>query len=292
MRKLIVNADGYGFTSGINRGIEAVMAAGVVRSVSCVVNFCDIDDLPEFHRRHPEISKGVHYNLTVGVPVLGSNAVPSLVGANGFMHGNDFGKVLRSGRIRWSDMVSELSAQVEVMLRAGVLPTHWDGHQNKHLLPGFFEAATLVSRRFGIQRMRSPRRWLHVTPLDGEETSSGHPLVRYYLKNPKRLATHSAGHARYAQARISGFRVADRLITPAYVGPGYKWKSETWRTIMAALPEGTSEVYCHPGFPDRKLEMFASYVGEREAEVAVLSDMSLQSLAHGLGVELMSFHDL
>src|SRR4051812_38683730 len=88
-RTLIVNADGFGFAPGVNRGIEEVVQRGVVRSTSCVVNFPDIEELPEFTARWPHVSAGVHFNLSVGRPLSDPSRVRTLVDSEGALLGDE-----------------------------------------------------------------------------------------------------------------------------------------------------------------------------------------------------------
>ena len=69
MRRLIVNADGFGFTEGVNRGIVEAVEGGLVHSTSCVVNFPRDRVAPAFAAHWPHVSPGVHFNLSVGRPV-------------------------------------------------------------------------------------------------------------------------------------------------------------------------------------------------------------------------------
>ena len=66
VKHLIVNADGYGFTTGVNRGIEETVERGIVTSISANANCTAIEDLPSFVERFPHVSVGVHLNPVVG----------------------------------------------------------------------------------------------------------------------------------------------------------------------------------------------------------------------------------
>lgn len=61
VRRLIVNADGFGFGPGATQAIfEAVAASGPITSVSVNANFPDAERLGEFVKQFPHISVGVH----------------------------------------------------------------------------------------------------------------------------------------------------------------------------------------------------------------------------------------
>jgi chitin disaccharide deacetylase len=289
-RRLIVNADGFGFAPGLNRGIEESAADGIVRSTSCVVNFPDIEELPAFVSRCPHVSVGVHFNLSVGRPLTDPARVATLVDSEGNFWAAGLPRRLLSGAASREHVRRELRAQAQRMVNLGVTPSHWDGHQNNHLYPAFFQEALAVAREFGIRRMRTPRRYLVSVRRNGGQRPR--ELARYYLTHPSRAITHAYGHALSALARRRGMRMADRLISPAYLGSNEKWMLDTWLHIIEALPAGSSEIYCHPGYVDGALRARATYVDERELEVAVLTAGELAAKISSSGVELASFRDL
>lgn len=289
-RRLIVNADGFGFAPGVNRGIERAVADGIVRSTSCVVNFPEIEELPSFVSRWPHVSVGVHFNLSIGRPITDPSRVPTLVDGEGRFWGARFPRRVLSRAVSREDFRRELRAQVQRMVDLGTVPSHWDGHQNKHLYPPFFQEAIAVAGQSGVHRMRAPNR--HLIPARRHGRSRTRALGRYYATHPRRVVTHTYGHALGALARHRGMRMADRLISPAYIGANAKWALDTWLYIIESLPAGTSEIYCHPGFVDDALRERAAYVQERELEVAVLTAAELQPKLRATGVELACFRDL
>lgn len=286
-RRLIVNADGFGFTAGNNRAIFETLAAGVVHSISVNANFPEVGEVVRVVRDFPRTSVGIHFNLAVGTPVSNPGEVPSLVDRDGTFLDAAFSRALLLGRVRREEMRRELEAQVRVLKDLGVHPTHWDGHRNQHLMPGYFEVAMEVARRAGIERMRTSRHFLW--------TGSGSTFatVRHYCRHPDRLGRHLVAAVWMARARRAGFRMADRMITPVRGGPG-TWKTDRafWEALFRRLPAGTSEIYCHPGYPDETLRTHARYVEEREAEARVLSDPALAEEAARRGIELISFHEV
>jgi predicted glycoside hydrolase/deacetylase ChbG (UPF0249 family) len=289
-RRLIVNADGFGIAPGVNRGIETVVAGGVVRSMSCVVNFSDIEELPAFVSRWPHVSVGVHFNLSVGRPLSDLARVRTLVDGNGNFWGARLPRRLLSRDVSREHVRRELRAQAQRMLDLGTIPSHWDGHQNKHLYPPFFQQALAVASECGIRCMRTPHRYLVPAGLNGSSRPAA--LARYYARHPRRVVTHAYGRALSLVARRRGMHMADRLISPAYVGGTEKWVLDTWLQIIDTLPAGTSEIYCHPGFVDNALVERAAYVNERELEITVLTAAELKAKLSSRGVELASFGEL
>lgn len=288
MKRLIVNADGFGFTFGINKGIFESVTDGIVTSTSCVVNFPAIEDVGKLAREFKPLSIGIHFNLSVGSPVCKPKEIPSLVDETGEFHGARFSSLLMKGKIVEEEMVKELRAQARILKSNGVEISHWDGHQNKHLYPPFFRSGMSIAKEFGIKAIRTHRRYL----FSSESKNRTRVLVKYYISHPKQIATHIYARRNTRMAERNGFKAADRLITPAYLDRSKKSNLETWISIMKRLPEGTNEIYCHPGYPDDTLRKYAVYVDERLEEVAIMKSAEVKEAARENGVTLISFWEL
>jgi len=285
--KLIVNADGFGFTFGNNRGILECLEAGVVRSVSVNANFPAVEETPAMAERFPRVSVGVHLCLTAGRCVSDPADVPDLVHEDGSFLGNDFRPTVMAGRIPRDQLLRELRAQVQRLADMGVPLTHWDGHQNQHLLPPFFDAALRVVKEFGIGRMRTHRHYLF-----GVGGGRGVRAALHLLTHPRRAGYYAAERFLMRKARRRGMRMADRLITPGLLDGSRKFNRQFWVELFRRLPEGVSEIYCHPGYPDETLAAHATYVNERIEELKILRDPALAEEAVRAGVDLISFHDV
>lgn len=283
-KKLIINADGLGFTPGVDKGIWETARFGLVKSTSAVPNFDSPENIGKFAREFPHVSIGVHFNLSVGIPVSPIGKIPSLINPdNGEFWGAELPRRLMTGEIKSDHMRMELSAQVQRLLDLGATITHFDGHQNKHLYPPFFAAAVEVAKEHSIFRMRCPRRLL---------TGTRSEKILYYLKNPQRLFTHSAGAILAHRARSNRIAMADRLISPGYADSSHKSYLDSWLQVARTLPDGVNEIYCHPGYPDEALRKYASYVEPRLTEVKVLTSNELEAVFEDFRIELISFNDL
>ncbi len=288
LRRLIVNADGFGLSAGTNRAIMECLAAGFVRSTSVNVNFPAAQAVPDLVREFPRVSAGLHVNLAVGRPVCPPDQVPSLVDDRGLFWDTRFRWRLLRGRIRADHLRREIEAQFLRMRELAGEITHWDGHRNEHLLPGYFENALRIAQGFGVRRMRCHRHRIYLGLCDGTWSHRAH-----YVRRPARALRHSISGCRTVQARRAGMRTADRLITPAKVSPdSCKPERAMWESLVAWLPPGTSEIYCHPGYPDASLREHARYVEPRRAEVAALSAPGPLEKARREGVSPISFREL
>lgn len=286
-KKLIVNADGFGFGGGATRAVfDVVREGGFVTSLSVNANFHDAGRISEFVKSFPRVSVGVHLNPLVGRPCLPPREVPTLVDENGYFHGRRFAVLLRSGFISSVELEAELNEQIaRIKKLTGDSLTHIDSQANMHL--SYFELFLKLARNWGIGRMRNNA---SLICLEAENPSPAR--LKAYLLRPHVWAVHKYRRLQMKKARASGMRMADALITVGYGGCGNKTNPDNWRNILRNLPEGTFEIYCHPGYPDATLRRWAAYCDERAREARLLSQGWLRETALRQGVELISFHDI
>jgi predicted glycoside hydrolase/deacetylase ChbG (UPF0249 family) len=62
-RNLIVNADDFGASTGVNRGIVECHVRGIVTSTSLMVTGRAVDEAVELSRRHPQLAIGLHWDV-------------------------------------------------------------------------------------------------------------------------------------------------------------------------------------------------------------------------------------
>jgi len=283
----MVHADGYGFAPGINRAIEDVLPAGFVRGVSINANFPAVQDVPELARRYPRLSLGIHLNLSVGRPVSDPRDVPSLVNGDGEFWYREFPRRALAGRIRAGDMEREIDAQIARLRGLGVTLTHWDSHRGDHIYPPYLWVAMRCARRAGIPAMRTHRYRL--------VTRGPWPVLgraRDRVRRPRTLLTWPARAAVSQLGREWGFRTADRaLFFEPLPGRGPD-RLESWIGLLASLPPGTSEVWCHPGYPDETLRRYSTLLDSRVGEARALGSPELIHRAARAGVALIGSADL
>ena len=286
-RRLIVNADGFGFGGGATQGIfDALAGGGPITSVSVNANFEEAQRTRELASRYPAVSIGVHVNPVAGAPVLPAREVASLVGSDGLFHGPNFGRFRRAGRIRTEELSAEFEAQIErVRAWAGPNLTHLDSHQNSHL--SYFDLFLDLARKCRIPFIRT-----NASAICLEAPRPALARLAAYARRPHVLAVHALRRRQMRRAAGRGLAMADRLVTVGYAGRGNKAVAENWERILTNLPEGTSEIYCHPAYPDDTLRRWANYVEPRRRELEILASDRLTVFARERGVRLVSFLEL
>jgi len=145
-RWLIVNADDFGFTRDVNRGIIEAHRRGILTATTLMANGQAFDDAVALARENPSLDVGCHLVLTGSRSLLPPHLayprkVPALLAA------------LALRRIRLYD---ELAAQLRRILEAGIRPTHLDTHKHVHLLPPVLEVVARLAEKFHIPWIRRP----------------------------------------------------------------------------------------------------------------------------------------
>lgn len=271
-RAVIFNADDFGLSPGVNEGIVRAHRHGIVRAASLMVAAPAFAEAVSCARAHPELDLGIHLTLTAGCPVLQPSQVPSLVTRTG--HFPRFGHwLLRAlcGRIDPEDIRREFVAQVERALATGLRFTHLDSHHHVHLFPTVQPVVTDIARQFGLPFVRSIAHHHGKAGYNGV-TAVKHRILRC-LQRPNPTTSRNE-------------RAVRALLIPAPGSPA------RWRQFLQALPEGVTELVCHPGLADRVLAQLDPYTVEREVELRWLTSRQLASLVAEANVDVTSFSAL
>jgi hypothetical protein len=254
-RRVVLNADDYGFTTGVSTGILECIAAGVVTSVSVMVNTPGFDDGAKRLAALPKRpGVGLHLNLTAGAPVLGAREVPTLVGARGgFLSIGMLAARAALGAVDPADVEKETLAQIARLRAALTEVDHLDSHQHAHALPGILRAVRRAAKSAGVARVRRP-----------VEPRFSHPGAL------KRLVIAASWFAASGGADPAAARVA---------GIGLSGGRTFARDLLARLDEvtpGLTEVVVHPGRAEAELAAWDPYLAERDRELEVLLSAPLR----------------
>ncbi len=279
MGRLILNADDFGLTAGVNRAILELHRAGVLTSASLMANGAATDEAIELALATPSLGVGCHVVLVDGEPMLGAHNLPTLIDIHtGRFHPTlgAFLKLSLTGRIRSSEIEAETAAQIALLQKRGLQLTHIDTHKHTHMFPAVLRPVLRAARAAGIRAVRNP-----------------------FEPEWSRRATHGAPWIRRAQVRLlrllepafrrivaeEGFTTTDGALGVLASG---SLDSTTVSALLRNLPEGTWELVTHPGYNDTDLaqahtRLLASRETEREA---------LLSLALNDTIERVSFSAL
>lgn len=287
MKNLIVNADDLGWTSGVNRGIADAHQRGLVTSTSLLANGSAFDDGVARARLLPDLAIGVHLNLSDGAPVSPLGKVPSLVNPAGVFEGGPESLLMRMATqsLKTEEVELEWDAQIAKIRDAGVQPSHLDGHKHVQMLPGLFSVALKLAKRHGIGAIRVSleNSRLRTYLSSGEDAGGGTVLKQGVQARGLKLLAHDA---RELAAR-AGISTADFFCGIAQTGV---WTRAGVAKLLETLPEGTTELMCHPGYVDEDLAKSPTRLQEsRRTELDILTDPEIRNIVASQGIRLIDY---
>jgi hopanoid biosynthesis associated protein HpnK len=284
--RLIINADDFGLTLGVNRAIKELHQAGALTSATLMATGAAFDDAVSIARGNPGLGVGCHITLTDGVPVSHPESIPSLIGADrqSFRPSLvDFLQALLRGQIREEDIEREALAQVNKLQLAGIDVTHVDTHKHTHLFPAVTRPLLRVAARCSIRAIRNPFEQPWSLAL-----GHGNRLRRLQVKL---LGSLKSKFEQQSQIRDGQVRTTDGTIGISATG---HLTAETLRQILEALPEdGTFELCCHPGYNDGELDRVTTRLRtHREVERWALLNEVPAAARQPNGPQLIHYGDL
>ena len=276
MTRLIVNADDFGLTSGVNRAIVELHRAGVLTSATLMARASATDEAISLAHATPVLGVGCHVVLVDGEPALPARELPTLVDTRtGRFHPTlgAFLKHLFTGRIRTEEIEAEAAAQIALLQSRGLPLTHVDTHKHTHVFPAVLRAVLRAAGKSNIRCIRNPfePEWaVRATPRAGLVRSAEVFALRRLEPYFQRLI------------RKADFITTDGTIAVAGTGV---LDAAMARSLMSQLPPGTWELVTHPGYNDADLAKVRTRLrASREVE-----QDALRTLKEFPAVELISF---
>jgi hopanoid biosynthesis associated protein HpnK len=274
---LVVNADDFGISRGVNRGIVEAHRAGLVTSTSLMANLPAAEDAVTRAAVCPDLGLGLHLTLTAGRPLTPPGRVPTITDADGqFLVLGTLLARLTAGQVRTAEIERELAAQVEWALRRGVQPSHLDSHHHVHIHPRVAPIVIRLAREHAIQWVRSPAESL--------------PPPRLIAARPKdaarTLLISAMGATLRWQIRRAGLRTSDHFRGIA-LGMGFGERGLL--SVLRTLPPGLTELMTHPGHPDEELARLTVFSEGRDRELAALTSQAARRLVAQPRISLTRF---
>jgi predicted glycoside hydrolase/deacetylase ChbG (UPF0249 family) len=283
---LIVNADDFGYTSGVNRAIVEAHTHGVVTSSTLMANGAAFAEAAQLAATVPQLSVGCHVVLTDGDPILPAGQLPSLTSASHFRDGMlAFAARAIAGGMNADEITAEAAAQIRKIQSAGIVVSHLDTHKHTHLFPKILRPLLCAAAACGVRTLRNP--FGPRLPLQSNHLLTRPSLWTRYAE--LRVLGTFAGKFREA-VHQAGFLTPDGTLGIVVTGA----LDETlFYAIARSIPEGTWEFVCHPGYNDPDLQAGKTRLREsRETELRVLSLPAARELLAQQNIELISYRDL
>lgn len=271
-RRLIVNADDYGRTPSVSRGVCDAHLNGLVTTTTVMINLPGaLEDVRRGIDCAPNLAFGVHLNLTCGKPLTPPDRVPTLIDANGGFHGKN--QIFSTPEmLDLAEVKMEYKAQIERFLQAETELDHLDSHHHLGLAStGIWNLLTELAVEYNCG-LRTP----FPNDIQEEELLELYPasMIDFNRTQVKeQLETFAIPHPDYFYASFFG--------DGAVLGHLIK--------LLQELPDGVSEIMCHPGYSDESLEQTSGYNRIREQELAALTDQSALAAIDSSNIELHTY---
>lgn len=281
LKKLVINADDFGLSSGVNRAVEQAWQQGILTQASLMAGGDAFDEAIAIAERNPGLQVGLHLTLVQGRPVLPPDKVPGLVTANGCFPDNP---VLMGMKLFFDPTIrmqlrNEIEAQILKVKQAGIPLSHIDGHLNIQMHPTVFSVLSELMQLHGITSFRITRERL-LQNLRHDRTRLAGKLAERLIFGA--LASHAQPSLRYhditTASEVKGVLNSGRM-TEDYL-----------LAITENLRPGLTEWYLHPGcLPDSEISRrMPDY--HHEQELAALLSPRLRFRLQELGVTLTNYH--
>jgi chitin disaccharide deacetylase len=285
-RRLVVSGDDFGAAPEVNAGVVRAHRDGILTNTSLMVTGDAAGDAVRLAREHPRLAVGLHLVLAQGRPAAAPATIPRLVARGGVFRRDP---VTTGIRYAWSylsgagraQLRREVEAQLAAFAATGLRLAHVDGHLNMHLHPMVLPILVELAPRYGIRAVRLSRESLGAA-LRFDPAHAGRKLAEGVVFRTL---------AAWAEPRLraAGIVTADRVFGMHQTGH----VSERYLlALVASLPSGVSEVYCHPS--EGVSPALAPYqVGyDHAGEVAALVSSRVREAIRAAGVELTSYAEL
>jgi predicted glycoside hydrolase/deacetylase ChbG (UPF0249 family) len=274
--RLIVNADDFGLTSGVNRAILELHQAGVLTSATLMARAVATDEAIGMAKATPTLGVGCHVVLVDGDPMQPAGRLPTLADqSTGRLHPKlgAFLKRALTGKINESEIEAEARAQIQSLQSRGVGLTHIDTHKHTHMFPRVLRPVLRAARSCGIRAVRNP-----FEPAWSVAATPGTPLMRRMQVRLLRMLESSfqrivAGEGFTTTGGSLGVLATGTLDQRAIA------------SLLSAVPTaGIYELVTHPGYNDGDLarantRLLSSRETERQALLALGGVKSLELIS-------------
>jgi predicted glycoside hydrolase/deacetylase ChbG (UPF0249 family) len=309
VRRLIVNADDFGLTAGVNRGILEAHAGGVVSSATLMANGAAFADAVTAARSTPNLSVGCHVVLVDGTPVSPPGALDTLLAIRSaepekfYSSLSAFAARAMLGGFDRDQLVAEVTAQIRKIQAAGLEVTHLDSHKHAHIFPEILAALLRAARICGVRAIRNP-----IVPINAIPARQFKGKPRLWKRYGQVRMLHSFSRQFRERTKRAGLLTPDGVVGIIETGslgtrddskdassrdstvgsPG----SSLLRQTLACLPEGTWEFVCHPGYSDADLRATGTrLVDSRDEERRLLTSPKLRQFLEEQKIRVIGYRE-
>jgi chitin disaccharide deacetylase len=290
-RRLIINADDFGMTRGVNRAIAEAHRAGIVTSATVMANEVAVDDAVALALQNPSLGTGCHVVLVDGSPLSQVKSVQSLIRSqNGadtrFRPGiSHLALAAVSGKIRSSEVHDESCAQIRRLQSRELWLSHVDCHMHSHILPVILRAVLAAAGEHGIRAIRNP-----FEPAWAVAATHKSASLRSWNRSAQVTLLRGLRSQFLTAVQQYGMKTTDGTIGIAVTG---LLDSSLLTQLVEAMPDGTWELVTHPGYNDRDLSRATTELKQsRAVELELLTSPATLDLFRKRDIQLISYREL
>jgi chitin disaccharide deacetylase len=236
----------------------------------------------------PSLKVGLHLALVDGRPVSPATSVPDLIDAAGNFRRDMVATsiaIALNPKVR-RQVAVEIAAQFAHFQATGLQLDHVDAHKHFHLHPMIAALVCRVGRQYGMRALRAPVEpaasvW-HAEQALVPAARVRHNLSRIPLNLTRRFATKLQ-----RQIRRQGLKTADQVFGLAWSGA---INAARLCALIPLLPEGVTEIYCHPATADTFVGGAPGY--RYRDELAALLEPRVAEAVQANGLCLTAYSDL
>jgi predicted glycoside hydrolase/deacetylase ChbG (UPF0249 family) len=309
VRKLIVNADDFGLTVGVDKAIVETHVDGVVSSTTLMANGPRFDDAVARALATPNLSVGCHVVLVDGTPVSPPDTVDTLLAIRSAEPGKFYSSLsafaarAMLGGFDRDQLVAEVTAQIRKIQATGLRVTHLDTHKHAHVFPEILAALLRAARICGVRAIRNPIVPVKALPIKLFKKKPDlwkrygqvrvlHTFSKQFLQRTKRaglftpdgvIGVIETGHSDQGDP-VGGHSGGDDRNQYGY--------SSLLRQTIANLPKGTWELVCHPGYNDADLGNAGTrLLDSRDEERRMLTSPQLRQFLQEQKIQVIGYRE-
>lgn len=280
MKRVIINADDFGLSDGVNRAVIKAWQEGILTSASLMVGSAAFHEAVHLAKANPGLQVGLHLTLVQGRAVGEHGGFPSICDSKGTFSDDPVQTGMRYFFIPpfRKQLHREIEAQIVRFLQTGLPLSHVDGHLNIHMHPVVFDLLCGLMRKHGITTFRLCRENLRTNLALDRERRFGKMVDAFIFSKLagrcRPILDHlGIGYAQEVKGLLNSGRMTEEYLLRA----------------LDTLEEGTTELYFHPGcLPCAEItRRMPDY--RHEEELAALTSPRVKGRLKELGIELGNY---
>ena len=276
-KRLIINADDFGLSAGVNAAVVKAHSQGVVTSATIMANMQGALEAAKMARQLRSLGVGVHLNLTEGKPLSRDALVKCLLNDEGefaFSPARLAGMSLISSSIRRAIQI-EMACQIQWAIDHNIRLTHIDSHKHIHCFPVIFSTVCGLAKLFDIEAVRWTCEPISVScapwPLPSEGGKKRAKLIR-------------------RMAKINRFQNSKLLKTDGLLGITHlgKINANFFNALSLYNPLSVGELMTHPGHSGAASGDYTQAV-QRQGELETLCSEKTKEYLAKANIELVHY---